>query len=193
MVGVARFGGGGRVGEVILDGLRVLLPHGAVEGMGVGSESHVGCQGPVFQVVARFEANAREVGDLVAGDAEGGEALDGKLVEVGSQIVTGDVGGAIADSAEEALFAEAAVFVDFEHVDGDVWGSEALDPVERFAPTGGGLAGKSGDQVEIQIGDAGFAEDGDVGSDDGGGVAAAGAAEFIFDEGLNAEADTVDA
>jgi hypothetical protein len=129
--------------------------------MGVGAEAHVGFEGPIFQIVARFPAGAREIGDLVARNAEGGEAFDGEFVEIGDLVVVGDVGGAVADAAEEALLAETAVLVDFEHVDGDVRGREALDPIERFAPTGGGLAGEAGDEVDIAVFDAGVAEDGD--------------------------------
>src|SRR5437868_1972103 len=74
-----------------------------------------------------------------------------------------------------------------------MWRGEAGDPVGGFLPEGGGVAGKSGDESDVVIGDAGCAEDLDFLSDDGGSVAATGAADLGLDEGLYTEADAVDA
>jgi hypothetical protein len=68
-----------------------------------------------------------------------------------------------------------------------VLGREALDPIERFAPGGFGLAGKAGDQVDIDVADAGGAEMGDFGGDDLRIVAAAATPNLGVNEGLNAE------
>ena len=66
--------------------------------------------------------------------------------------------GAVAHAAEQHLVAEAAVFVHFEHVDGNVRRREALDPIERLAPTGFGLPGETGDEVDVVVRDAGVAQ-----------------------------------
>ena len=71
---------------------------------------------------------------------------------------------------------------------------KALDPVERFAPGGFGLAGEPGDQVDVVVVDAGVAQGARLPSATiCGGVLAAGAADFGLDEGLDAEADAIDA
>ena len=57
--------------------------------------------------------------------------------------------GAVANASEQHLAAEATVFVDLEHVDGDVGGGEALNPIEGVLPGFGGLAGESGDEVDV--------------------------------------------
>ena len=62
--------------------------------------------------------------------------VDGEFVEGGGLVFGGRIERAVADAAEQHFLAEAAVLVDFEHVDGDVVGREALDPVEGFAPGG---------------------------------------------------------
>jgi hypothetical protein len=60
----------------------VLPASDAIEGMGVRSEAEIGFAMPVFEIVQRFTARAREVGDFVACDAVAGEVADGGFVEV---------------------------------------------------------------------------------------------------------------
>ena len=180
-------------GQIILDRLGVLVAHAAVEGVSVGAEADVRLQRPILQIVPRFEAGPREIGDLVARDPQRGQAFDGQFVEIGRGVVGGRIEGAVAHPAEQHFLAEAAILVHFEHVDGDVFRRQALHPVERFAPGGFGLAGKPGDQVDIDVVYARRVQHRHLGGDDLRGVRAPGAAEFLFDEGLHAERDAVDA
>ena len=180
-------------GQIVLDRFGVLAAHAAVEGMRVRAEADVRLQRPILQIVPRFEARPREIGDLVARDSQRRQAFDGEFVEIGGGVVGGRIEGAVAHAAEQHFLAEAAVLVHFEHVDGDVLRGEALHPVERLAPGGFGLAGKSGDQVDVDIAYAGGAQHRNLGGDDLRGVRASGAAEFLFDERLHAERDALDA
>ena len=60
-------------------------------------------------------------------------------------------------AAEQEFLAQAAILVDFEHVDGDMLRGEALDPIEGFAPGGFGLAREAGDEIDVDRADAGIA------------------------------------
>ena len=187
--GVSLLGAG--AGQIVLDGFGVLAACAAVEGMSVRTEADVRLQRPIFQIVERFETRPGEIGDLVAGNSHGCQAFDGEFVEIGGGVVRRCVEGAVAHSAEQHFLAKAAVLIDFEHVDGDVLRGESLHPVERLAPRGFGLAGKSGDQVDVDVVYAGGMQHRNLAGDDLGGVRAAGAAEFLFDERLHAERDAL--
>ena len=121
------------------------------------------------------------------------EALDGGFVERGRLVLGGRVGGPVARAAAQDFLAQPAVLVDLQHVDRDVRRRQALDPVQRFAPSRFGLAGEAGDEVDIDVGEAGRAQQVHFAGHRGGGVAAAGAPDFEIDEGLHAERDAVDA
>jgi len=55
------------------------------------------------------------------------------------------------------------------------------------------LAGEAGDEVAVDVGDTGMAQAGEVVQDNGAGVESAADLRFAVDEGLDAEADAVDA
>lgn len=181
------------IDDIVLRALGVLDAMRAIEGMRVGTEADVGLACPVLEVVARFEAGAREVGDFVARDADAGEAFDGGFVEVGDGVVGGYVAGSVALAEGKDFGSEAAIVIDFEHVDGDVWSFEALDVVERFGPRCNSLAGETRNEIDVKVFDACVAERLDFALDDFGGVLAAGTGEFLRDERLHAETDAVDA
>ncbi len=99
---------------------------------------------PVFQVVHGFVACAREVGNFVPVDSACGEMVEGGFVEVRDLVIGGDVERAVAFSAEQNFGAEAAILIDFEHVDGDVGDFEGDGCLKRLLPRLGGLAGEAG-------------------------------------------------
>src|SRR5437660_1068563 len=69
---------------------------------------------------------------------------------------------------------------------------DALDPVQRLAPRVRGLAGEAGDQIDIDVADAGFAQHGDLVGDYLRGMLAARAPDLALDERLHSEADAID-
>lgn len=83
---------------------------------------------PVAQIVTRHLARAREVADLVLRETGGGETLHHLDVEIGDQLFIGDAHHSAFDAA-----AQRRVFVEIEHVDGDVADAAGNRLAERFA------------------------------------------------------------
>jgi len=159
----------------------------------IESEAEVGTVLPVAEIVARLVARSGEVGDLVLGQARGGEGFDGELVHAGDGVVVGNYGCVVTGAAGEEFPAEPGFVVNFEHVDAGVGDAGSGESGDGFLPGSEGLAGKAGDEVEVDVGDSGGAQPGEVVEDDGAAVKAAGLAGFPVDKGLDAEADAVDA
>ena len=74
------------------------------------------------------------------------------------------------------------------------WGTPvSRSTADGLLPGGEGLPGEAGDQVEIEVGDSSGAEALEVVEHDRPAVQAAALMRFAIDEGLNAEADAIDA
>src|SRR6185369_12471573 len=108
----------------------------------------------------------REVGDFVLVEAGGVEGVAGLEIEVGDCVVVGDVVSVVAGASGNEFAAQARVFVNFEHVDADVWNTGCESLGKRVGPGLGGLVRQSSDDVERYFGDAGRAQVGDVAEGD---------------------------
>jgi hypothetical protein len=93
----------------------------------------------------------------------------------------------------EQFAAKAGVFIDFEHVEAEVGDAGFEGDGDGLAPGGGCLVRKSGDEVEVEVKDAGGAEASDLAEADLAGVKAADGTALLIVEALDAEADTVEA
>src|SRR5580658_10202985 len=122
--------------------------------MRVGAEAEIRFATPIFQVVARLEASAREIRNFVAMDADAMETRDCRFIEVGDIVLARHGARAVSRSEHQKLTAQIAVVVDLQHVDGHVRSTNALDPIQRLIPTLVGLKRQAGDQVYVDIRDA---------------------------------------
>src|SRR6202012_479207 len=123
-----------------MSGLYVLPPRGAIEGMGIRAEPYIRFTLPVLQIMDRLGTGSGEIRDFIAMDTVGLQHLDGGLVKVCDCIVGGNIACSVALAAEKDFRTETAVFIDFEHVDGDVRDVEPQSRFQGFAPACFGLA-----------------------------------------------------
>src|ERR1700743_1105059 len=121
-----------------MSGLYVLPPRGAIEGMGIRAEPYIRFTLPVLQIMGRLSTGAGEIGDFIAMYAVGVQHLDGGLVKVCDCIVGGNIACSVAIAAEKDFRTETAVFIDFEHVDGEVGDVEPQSRSQAFARGGFG-------------------------------------------------------
>ena len=162
--------------------------------MRVRAEAEVRFQPPVFQIVQRFKTRPREVRDLVAMDAQALQFFDRGFIKLRRQIVGGNIRRAVALAVEQHLAAQAAVFVDFEHVDGNMRRVQLFDPSQGFAPARQRLARQAGDQIDIDVGQSPLRAACAISSRyDFRRVLAAGARQFARNEGLHAQAHAIHA
>lgn len=139
----------------------------AQHGRGIEAESEIGAAFPIAQVVEGLKTGAGEVGDFVLVESGAGEGVDGAFVHAGDCVVGGDESGVIAGSAGEELAAEAGLVVDFEHVKAGVGNAGGDEFGEGLLPGEESLSGKAGDEIKVEVGDAGGAETAEVVEDDG--------------------------
>src|SRR5512147_350144 len=99
--------------DVLAGAVGVGLPKRTVEGVGVGPESTVRLELPVFQIVFRLPARTGEVGDLIPRNARRSQLFDGSVVQVGHQVAVGNRRGAVPLSSSNDFEPEAAVLVNF--------------------------------------------------------------------------------
>ena len=99
----------------------------------------------------RLGTGPGEVGNFVTRHADCGKALGCLFVEIGDGIFSGDVTCAVADTALQNFQAQAAVFVHFQHVDGDVRRGKLFHPIKRRVPAFGGLSGEACNQIEVDV------------------------------------------
>jgi len=88
--------------------------------MRAGAETEVRLAPPIFQIVARTEARQAPVGDFVVLVSGVCEACTGGLVGFRHSVVTGNGFRAVAAAARERFLSQAAAFVNFEQVNGNV-------------------------------------------------------------------------
>jgi len=137
-------------------------------------------------------ADAGEVRDLVLRQSLCVQSFNCVLVHTGDGVVGGNNFGVVARTSGKQFPSQAGFVIDFEHVNtgmGDARGDEGR---ERLLPGDEGLARQAGDEVEVDIGDAGGPETGEVVKDNGAGMKPAALVSFAIDERLNSETDAVD-
>ena len=83
-------------------------------------------------------------------------------IKIGGGFFVGNEVRVIAGAAGDQFAAQARVFVDFEHVDADVRHSGRDGLRKRFLPAFGRLVRQAGDQIDIDVGNSGGAQAGDV-------------------------------
>src|SRR5208337_63065 len=88
--------------------------------------------------------------------------------------------------------AKAAAFVDFHHVDGNVFREKLEKLVKGLAPGLARLFGKASDEIEADIAHANVAKNFCGTIDIGAAMHAASGFQFFIDERLRAEADAID-
>src|SRR5690242_328730 len=128
------------LGDVGFQRIRVGPAFASVERMRVQPKAEVRLQAPVFQVMAGLAARPREIGNFVAVPPELSQTIYGSFIELRDQIVGWNAARAVTDALEQDFVTEAAAFVHFKDVDGDVGRIEPSDPIEGFLPGGGRLA-----------------------------------------------------
>ena len=95
------------------------------------------------------------------------QPFDGGFVHLRDGVVGGHQAGVIARASGQHLAPKPRFFIDFEHVDAGVEHAAVEQHGDGFVPGGEGLAGQSGDQVQVEIGDSGGAQPLQVVKDDG--------------------------
>ena len=113
--------------------------------MRIRAEAEVRLAPPVFQIVARFEARPREIRNLVARDARPRQAVDRDFIKVRNLIIGGNVGRAVALAERHDFRTQPAVFIHFEHVDGNVRSIQTFHPFKRLVPASERLAWQARD------------------------------------------------
>ncbi len=195
-VGVRSVGGKFvRVGEA--DG-GVGLVVAEEHGVGIEAEAEVGRAVPVLQIVAGemlacLCGTGGKVGDLVLGEAVFRKPSTSSLIELGGEVVGRRGGSVEALAAGEEFEAEARVFVYFKHVDAEVGEAYGGGDFKRVLPAGGGLVGEAGDEVGADFRDAGGLKAKDLVDAIAFGMESADGLALAVDEGLDAEADAIDA
>ena len=64
--------------------------------MRIRAEAQIRLALPVLQIVPRFESRPREIGNLIALQAQPREAFDRSLIEIGDGVFAGNIACAIA-------------------------------------------------------------------------------------------------
>ncbi len=165
--------------------------------MGIDAEAEIGGAEPVALVVAGpagpGRTRAREIGDLVLGEAGFGEGFAGPEIPIGDRVVVRQQGRAEAEATAQGLGPEARIFVELEHIDTGVVDRSVRQGLNGAGPATAGLAGQAGDEVGRNMGDAGGAHPFELGQGFCAGVGAGGGAGFAVHKGLHAEGDAIDA
>src|SRR6476661_8814880 len=100
-----------------------------------------------------------KVGDFVPFDAKGSEIVHCRLVEVGCGIIRRSRRCAISISIVQNFKTQPAILIDLEHVYRNMRRIETPDPIERFGPRSRRLIRKPGNQIDVQILNAGATKD----------------------------------
>ncbi len=156
-------------------------------GEGAGAEAEVIVAFPVGEIVEGMAVGEGIVGDFVMEEACGGEGIDGGFEEIGIEV---DI---LVESAELELAEVGGVLFVGETISGEMFWLEGEGLGEGGLPLGEGLGGDGEDEIEINIGETGFAEGGEGFLGLGGGVGASEDFEEGIVPGLDAEADSGDA
>jgi hypothetical protein len=152
--------------------------------VGGHAEADEGKIGPVFRVVARLEAGAGEVGDLVALEAESRERLHRAPVEIGHEVVVGQI-----ERSGPRAVREKGAALHLQYVEAQVLRREGRDPVEAALPARGRLARPAENEVHGQVGEPGRPRALHRANGIGARVQAAHLREHAVVERLHAEAD----
>src|SRR5580704_1783060 len=116
-----------------------------------------------------------------------------RIVELGLRVIRGNCRSAVTRAACERFFAEVAAFVDFQHVDRNVFGAQ----IEKFAdglfPRVARLVRKASYEIHADVVESGCAEDLCGAPDISAAMHAACGLEFAVVERLDAEADAIEA
>ena len=118
---------------------------------------------------------------------------DCALVEIRGQLFAGHGAGVIAGAAGQQFAAQAGILVNLQHVNAGVLYAGGDQNLERLLPTGRGLMGHAGDQIDTQIVQPGGADPFEVFEHHRAGMKASGGSRLTIDERLHAEAEAVDA
>lgn len=181
-------------------GVRPVLPAASVdEARGAGAESIELAAAPVIDVVPAspvrkrgtrggVQRSAGEVGDFVLDESVlRGDILE-VLVERAGEIVIG-----LADGTGVELAEQRGIFLVSDFVAGEMLALECGGLPQGLLPVGAGLAREGEDQVEVDVVEAGIAEDVECAQCLVARVDPAEPFELAIVEGLDAEGDPVDA
>src|SRR5579859_4092627 len=102
--------------------------------MSASAEAKIKFAAPVFQIVARGKAGLGPVGNFVVLVAGSGKEFSREVVGVCHLLIAGNGGCAVLRAERDEFPAEAAAFIDFEQIDGNVLGIEGDEFVERIPP-----------------------------------------------------------
>ncbi len=119
--------------------------------MGIQSETEIRMATPVLQVVTRLASGAGKVRDLILPQSIPLQKRNCALVEIRGQLFARHRAGVIAEAARQQFAAEAGILINFQHVDAGVFYSGGDQDIERLLPSGRGLMGHAGDQIDAQI------------------------------------------
>ncbi len=128
--------------------------------MSAGAKAEIRLAPPIFLIVTGFEAGFGPVGDFVLHVAGGVQFALRQFVVLGHGFFAGNFRGAIASTALQNFQAEPATFVNFHHVDGNVFRPQSNRFLQRLAPRSVRLLGQAGDQIEADIADSCGAQNG---------------------------------
>src|SRR5579862_5868974 len=160
--------------------------------MRIRAEPEIWLAQPVLQVMLRFESCPSEIGDFVPGYSKCFQPIYGGLVEVDDVPFTWNIRCSIAPSECEDFSSQTAVFVHLQHVDGNVWNLQFLDPIQGSCPTLSCLPRQPRNQIHVDIHDPRIAKDRDLPLHDLCGVLPPCPGQFARNERLNAKAHPID-
>src|SRR5689334_2511631 len=121
------------------------------------------------------------------------QPLAGNPIEIGGEVLVGNKMRVVLSAAGNQFAAQAGILIDFEHVNANVGNAGGNDFFEREAPAIDRLVWEAGNQVEIDIGNSGSTQAGNIGKGCFTRVKPPHGGRFFVYEGLQAEADSVDA
>src|SRR5260370_537675 len=160
---------------------------GSAERVRSGAEAEVRFAAPVFQVVPRFAARNRPVGDFVVLVSGARQPLASALVEFRHRIVARQSLGAVALSAGEDFPAEATAFVNLHQINRNVVRPQAQQLADRVFPTRACLVRQSCDEVEAESVESSLPQDLGRAEDVCAAMHSSGGDKFPVVEGLNAK------
>src|SRR5437667_570725 len=123
-----------------------------------GTKTQIGLTAPVFEIVPGLESRLGPVRNFVMVISRRRELPAGCIVKLSHFVVSWEGADAVSCATSKYFPAEPAVFIDFEHVDGNVLRREGEQFVEGVLPALARLVRKSGNQIKTQVRDSGRAE-----------------------------------
>ncbi len=135
---------------------------------------------------------AREVGNLILRDSGGAELLAGLGIHVCDGWLVRHHADTVTRASGDDLASQPGIFIHIQHVDAQMRHAGGDSLRQRISPALPGLVRKTGDQVDVDVVDAGGTKPFDFIERDGASMGASHRGCFMIHKRLHAQADAVE-